>query len=119
MLRLHRRVNHGDVGAYCVLSFPHSTEFRWLDQIPTPGTRIRDCGGHGPWAQPWIADEVVQSGRDSYTVFCVGRDQYLDNLRNPRGFLPNLDAELVELARRAMEVVTETRRKKKYRDYTP
>jgi hypothetical protein len=120
MLRLGRRrlfSKHGEDGGYCVLSFPDFAESRWLDQIPTPGTRIR--GGYDPWAQIWIVDKVLRSGRNTYTVFCVGRDQYLDNLRNPRGFLPDLDAELLELARHAKEAVTERRRRRKYRGYLP
>jgi hypothetical protein len=119
MLRLHRPDEQRSVGGHCVLNFPGSTESRWLDKLPTPGTRIRSHGGHGYRAQVWIVDEVLRSGQDTYTVICVGRDRYLENLRNPRGFLPNLDAELVEIARHARETLAERRRRKKYRDYVP
>lgn len=119
MLRLHRPVEERNVGVYCILHFPDSTESRWLAKLPTAGTRIRSHGGHGYWARVWIVDKVLQRGQDTWTVFCVGRDQYLENLRNPRGFLPDLDAELVELARHARDEITERRRRWKYRDYVP
>jgi hypothetical protein len=110
---------HRDVGGYCVLVFPHSAEYRWLDQIPTPGARIRDCEGDECWGRVWVVDTVLQSGRNAYTVFCVGRDQYLDKLRNPRGFLPDLDVELLELARNTRETVSERRRRRRYRYHLP
>ena len=110
---------HREVGGYCVLVFPGSAEYRWLDQIPIPGSRIRDCEGSEYWGRVWVVDEVLQSGRNAYTVFCVGRDRYLDNLRNPRGFLPDLDAELLELARHTSASVSERRRRRKYRNYLP
>jgi hypothetical protein len=122
MLRLHRLrppVKHRNEGAYCVLRFPDSIESRWLDRVPTPGTRIRSHGGHGYWGRMWIVDEVLQSGNDTYTVTCVGRAEYLDKLRNGPGFKPNLAAELLELARRTRDTVTEQRRTRKYRHYVP
>ena len=54
---------------YCVLLFPDSTEGRWFDRLPTPGTRLRSEGGHGYWAETYVVDEVLQSGRNTYTVY--------------------------------------------------
>src|SRR5205823_7188666 len=99
MLRLRKwrlPVKHRNVGGYCVLYFPDSTEIRWLDKPPTPGTRIRSHGGHGYWARVWIVDKVLQSGQDTYTVICVARSEYLDNLRHGSGYKPDLSAELLE-----------------------
>jgi hypothetical protein len=107
------------LSVYCIFHFPDSTEARWLDKLPTPGTRIRSRGGDGYWAQVWIVDEVLQCGQDTYSVFCVARSEYLDKLRNPRRFHPDLGAELLELARHTREAVTEQRRRRKYRDYVP
>jgi hypothetical protein len=122
MLRLHQwgvPIKNRTLCWCCVLRFPDSTESRWLEKLPTPGTRIRSHGGPGYWAQVWIVDEVLQSGRDTYTVFCVGRSEYLDNLRKGAGVQPDLGAELLELARRTVEIVTEQRRRWKYRHYLP
>jgi len=107
------------VGVYCIFVSPHDTETRWLDKLPTPGTRIRSRGGHGFWGMTWVVDEVLQSGRDTYTVFCVSRSTYLDKLRNGPGFQPDLSAELLEAARRAREALSEQRRRRRYRDYYP
>ena len=103
-------------GVRCILSFPRSTETRWLDRIPSPGTRIRDHGGDCYVAQVWVVDEVLQSGRDTYTVFCVGRSQYLDHLRNRSG-KSDLDAELVEVVRRMKTAIAEGRRRRNYRHH--
>ena len=110
---------HRNLGGYCVLSFPDSAECRWLDEIPTPGTRIRDCGGNVYWGRVWIVDEVLQSGRNSYTVFCVGRSAYLDKLRHGSEHRPDLSTELLELARHTSETVSERRRRWKYRNHPP
>jgi hypothetical protein len=121
MLRLRRRglpVKQDNVGLYCVLHFPDSSERRWLDKLPTPGTRIRSHGGYDYWGETWVVDKVLQSGLDTYTIFIVGRSEYLDHLRNRPGFQPNLGAELLELARRTRETVTEQRRRwKRARTY--
>jgi hypothetical protein len=122
MLRLRtwlRRSERRSGGGYCVLRFPDSTESRWFDQVPTPGTRIYSHHGHFYWGQVWVVDEVLQSGRDTYTVFCVGRSEYLDGLRHRSGGKPDLAAELLELARRTSETVTERRRRWKYRNSQP
>jgi hypothetical protein len=122
MLRLVRwlaRLKRGTVGGYCVLRFPDSTESRWFDQVPTPGTRIYSHHGHFYWGQVWVVDEVLQSGRDTYTVFCVTRREYLDHLRHRASGKPDLASELLELARHASETVTERRRRWKYRNSQP
>jgi hypothetical protein len=108
-----------NAGVRCILSFPRSTETRWLEKPPSPGTRIRDHGGHGYRAQVWIVDEVLRSGRDTYTVFCIGRSEYLDHLRNGAGFQPDLDAELLEAVRRMKSAIAEGRRRWTYRHYLP
>jgi hypothetical protein len=93
---------------YCVLVFPYVTEGRWFDQLPTPGTRLRSHGGHDYWGRTFVVDDVLQSGRRTYTVFLVDRRQYIRNLRaRSEG---DLAAELLELARRTNETVNETRR---------
>ncbi len=56
-----------------VVLFPDSAEIRHLDDVPLPGTRLRSAAGH-----EWFVVEVLQSGRDTYTVRCVGRREYLD-----------------------------------------
>jgi hypothetical protein len=102
---------------YCVLIFPDSTEGRWFDRVPTPGTRLRTHGGHGYRARTSVVDEVLQSGRNTYTVTLVDRRQYARNLRAlSEG---DLAAELLELARRTKDTVNETRRRRKYRGYLP
>jgi hypothetical protein len=103
----------------CILSFPGSTETRWLDKPPSPGLRLRDDGGHGYAAQVWIVDEVLQSGPSTYTVICVGQTEYMETLRNRSGFKPDLGAELLEVVRRTRTAVAERRRKRKYRNYSP
>jgi hypothetical protein len=122
MLRLQDRrvpVNRPNPGVRCILSFPGSTETRWFDKPPSPGTRILDRAGHGYYARAWVVAEVLRSGRDTYTVVCVGRSQYLERLRNGPGFQPDLGAELLEVVRRTRTAVAERRRKWKYRDYLP
>jgi hypothetical protein len=119
MLRLAtwlRRSKRGNVGGYCVLLFPDSTETRWFDHLPTPGTRISSDRGHWSWSQVWVVAEVLQSGRDTYTVFCVGRREHLDRLRHRSSGKPDLAAELLELARHTTETVTKQRRRWKYRN---
>jgi hypothetical protein len=54
--------------------FPDSAEIRHLDEVPPPGTRLRSASGH-----EWFVSEVLQSGRDTYTVRCVGRREYLED----------------------------------------
>ena len=102
---------------YCVLVFPDSTESRWFDRIPTPGTRLRSDGGDDYWGRTYVVDEVLQSGKDTYTVFLLERRQHVRNLRERSE--GDLAAELLELARRTNETVNEARRRIKYRDYEP
>jgi hypothetical protein len=101
---------------HCILVFPDSTEDRWFDRIPTPGTGLRSRRVQGYWGRTWVVNEVLQSGKDTYTVFLVDRREYARNLRDREG---DLAAELVELARRANESVNETRRRRQNRDYLP
>ena len=56
-----------------VVLFPGSTELRDVDDLPQPGTRLRSESGH-----EWFVAEVLQSGRDTYTVCCIGRREYLE-----------------------------------------
>jgi len=121
MLRLLQRLLAGRrSGAYyCILRFPDSTEARWFDQVPTVGMRIVSHGGHYYFGKPWIVDEVLQSGRDTYTVFLVGRTEYLEHLRDRSRGTPDLAAELLELARHASATVTEQRRRWKHRHEQP
>lgn len=56
-----------------VLLFPDSAEIRDLDDVPPPGTRLRSASGN-----EWFVVEALQSGRDTYTVFCLGRRSYLE-----------------------------------------
>jgi hypothetical protein len=107
---------------FCVLIFPDSTENRWFDRVPTPGMRLRTRGSDGAasdvyWGLTFVVDEVLKSGTDIYTVFLVDRRQYVRNFRQRSE--GDLAAELLELARRTTETVTETRRRRKYRDYIP
>ena len=101
-------------GYYCILRFPDSTEARWFHQLPKRGTRVYSHEG-SLWARPWVVDEVLQSGRYTYTVFCVGRREYLDHLRHGSDRQPDLVTELVELARHANEEVSERRRRWRHR----
>lgn len=61
------------------MRFPDSAEIRHLDDVPQPGTRLRSASGH----ESFVA-EVLQSGRDTYTVRCVGRREYLDEFGTAR-----------------------------------
>jgi hypothetical protein len=103
---------------YCVLRFPDSTESRWFSELPIPGARIYSHGGHYYFGKAWVVDEVLQSGRNTYTVFLVGRDEYLEHRRRSSPS-PDLGEELLELARHAAARVKEQRRRRKYRDYQP
>jgi hypothetical protein len=119
MLRLLQRLRPGrrpSDAFYCVLRFPDSTESRWFDELPIPGARIYSYGGDSYFGRVWVVEEVLQSGRDTYTVFLVGRDEYLEHLRRS-SLYPDLGEELLELARRAAATVKEQRRRRKYRDY--
>jgi len=105
-------------GLYCVIHFPDSTESRWFDRPPSPGTRILSDGGDGFWGRVWIVDEVLQSG-DTFTVSCVGRSEYLDKRRRSSDGRLDLTDELLELARHIRGTVSERRRWLKYRNYLP
>jgi hypothetical protein len=112
MLRLPwlRRRTRGDRGVYCVFRFPDSTESRWMDQLPEAGTRVRS-----PTGKVWVVDEVLQSGRETYTVHCVARRTYAERLRRDR----DLAGELLEAARHASEAATERRHRRRIRPFRP
>ena len=102
---------------YCILIYPDSTESRWFDRIPTPGTRLRNSGGLGYWGGTFVVDELLQSGKNTYTVFLVDRRVYRRN-RKERSE-GDLAAELLELARHTNQTLADARRRRRYRDYTP
>jgi hypothetical protein len=64
-----------------------------------------------------VVDDVLQSGISTYTVFLVDSRRYVRNLRERSD--GDLSAELLELARRTNETVSEARRRRKYRGYLP
>ena len=110
-----RPSKHADSGVLCVLLFPDSAENRWLERLPPPGTRIRSRHG----GRRWVVDVVLQSGRDTYTIVCVDRREYLDALRHRSDRPTDLPAELLEAARRTSEFVTERNRRRRSRHYVP
>jgi len=117
MLRLFRwrRVSrHTDAGVHCVFLFPDSKESRLLVRQPTPGTRVRSRRG-----SVWVVDDVLQSGRDTYTVFCVPRRQYRDALRHKSDDRRDLAAVLLEAARHASGAATERRHRRKLGRFRP
>ena len=95
---------------FCVFLFPDSSENRWLDRLPAAGTRIRSRQG-----TVWVVDEVLQSGRETYTVFCVDRRD--ECRRSDR--TTDLATQLLEAARNTTEAVTERRRRRRFRHYLP
>src|SRR5688572_10230171 len=103
-----------DTGVFCVFRFPDSTESRWLEELPTPGTRVRSREG-----SRCIVDEVLQSGRETYTVHCVARRAYVKKLRDRAADERDLAAELLEAARHTSEGVTERRHRRRYRPFRP
>jgi hypothetical protein len=90
-------------GADCVLLFRDSSEVRWFDEVPRRGTHVR-----GPAGRVRVI-EVLQSGRNVFTVVCGRRD-------GPPDAPPLLATELLEVARRK---VAERRRSSRYRPFTP
>ena len=116
MSRLFRRrpPKDADSGVFCVLLFPDSAENRWVERLPRPGTRIRSRQG-----SVWVVDVVLQSGRETYTVFCVDPREYSGALRRRSDGASDLAAELMEAARRPSETVTERSHRRRFRDYKP
>jgi hypothetical protein len=102
-------------GVSCVVHFPDCIERRWFEKPPIPGIRLRS---HRPYYHDgrWysgltcVVDEVVWSG-DTFTVFCVGRSEYLDRRRRSSAGGLDLTDELLELARHTRETVSEVRRR--------
>ena len=117
MLRLFKRhaSKRAHSGFFCVLLFPDSAENRWVEQLPRPGTRIRSRQG----GAAWIVDVVLQSGRETYTVFCVDRRDYKGARRRRSDGESDLPGELLEAARRASETLTERSHRRRFRDYKP
>ena len=116
MLRLFRRPRLEAVGGgmFCVFLFPDSSENRWLDRLPPPGASVRSREG-----KAWTVDEVLQSGRETYTVFCVDRREYRDRNRRRSDGTTDLATELLEAARNAREGVTARRHRRRSRHYLP
>jgi hypothetical protein len=114
LLRWGRDSRPTESGVYCVFLFPDSTDSRWLVRTPTPGTRVRSGSG-----AVWVVDEVLQSGRDTFTVFCVPRREYRDARRHRSDDRRDLAGELLEAARHASEATTERRHRRKFRRFRP
>jgi hypothetical protein len=98
-------MNRRDTTHCVVLRCPDHAEIQYLDRVPTRGTRLRDS-----LDQEWVVEEVLQSGRDAYTVWCVARPEYHASERG------DVAGELLELARRSVDRVAERRRKWKHRN---
>lgn len=92
-----------------VFLFPDASSIRYLARLPAPGARVRS-----PWGDVWLVEDVVQSGRATYTVRCVGKD---DSRRIPNA--PPLLARLGLLARRAVDAPAEARYRWRMRNYLP
>jgi hypothetical protein len=105
-------------GGYCVLRFPDSTETRWFPRVPTVGARLRSRGS-GTGSRTWVVEEVLQSGRDTYTVFLVSQADYVEAQRSRPDRGPDLFDELLDLARRAGDSVAERRRRWRSRNELP
>lgn len=75
---------------FLVLLFPDSSEFRWVHRAPRPGSRIRSRAG-----DVWTVSEVLRSGAETYTVFCVAPRQGLWGVRE-------LAADLLARARESI-----------------
>jgi hypothetical protein len=96
---------------YCVVHvFPDHSEIRYLDDVPTAGMRIHDDSG-----REWLVSEALQSGRHTYTVFCVGQRASQEDVAERR----DLASGLLELARRSRDTVNKHRRRWKDRNYYP
>ena len=117
MLRIfgRRPSKHAGSGVFCVLLFPDSAESRWVERLPSPGTRIRSRQG----GAVWVVDVVLQSGRETYTVFCVDPREYSGGRRRDPDGASDLAAELLEAARHTSETVTERSHRRRFRDYRP
>jgi hypothetical protein len=89
--------------ACVVVRFPDSTEIRYLDEPPEPGSRIRSATG-----REWFVAETLPSGRNTYTVFCVGRQEFLEEAGSSASRGRVLADDLVALARRSARLETET-----------
>jgi hypothetical protein len=94
-----------------MLWFPDATERRKFSKLPTRGMRIRSDGWASDPGQVWVVDEVVQSGRNTYTVYCVDRRHYLKRLRRS-SLLPDLGEEILELVRHTRATVSDRRRRR-------
>jgi hypothetical protein len=94
----------------CVFIFPDSSESRYLSRVPREGTRVRS-----PLGGEWFVAEALQSGRATYTIFCVGRREY----REKFGHAPGARQLASDLLERAQQSVSERRRRRKYRHYIP
>jgi hypothetical protein len=93
---LGRRPRRAKPRICLVVRFPDSTEIRYLERPPSPGTRMRSAAG-----KEWFVAEALQSGRDTYTVFCVGRREYLDDIDAVSARTRVLADDLLNVARRS------------------
>jgi hypothetical protein len=84
---------------YLILVIPDALpESRWVHEVPRIGGRIEDTFGRG-----WRVAEVLQSGREIYTVVC-------EPLPAGLAAVPDLAADLLERARRAIALTGRRRR---------
>jgi len=65
----------------------------------------------------WVVDVVLQSGRETYTVFCVDPREHSGARRRRQDGASDLSAELLKAARRTSETVTERSHRRRFRDY--
>lgn len=86
--------------------FPDEAVIRYGRKPPRRGSRVRS-----PRGRTWIVDEVLQSGRDTYTATVVA----------PRFDLPAARGLAADLLDRARDAVSprEIQRRRRERDYIP
>lgn len=84
-----------DGHANIVIRFPGTTELWPLEEPPRRGQRIRNNRG-----DVCFVTDVLQSGINTYTVTCVGRRDFLDDLRQRSP--ASLTSELVAVTRKAI-----------------
>jgi hypothetical protein len=84
---------------YLILVIPDSLpESRWAHELPRIGGRIDDAAG-----RTWRVAEVLQSGRETYTVAC-------EPLPAGLAAVSDLASDLLERTRRAVALTGRRRR---------
>jgi hypothetical protein len=78
-----------------VVRFPDSAEIRHFDEVPSRGTRLRSASG-----SEWFVAEALPSGRATYTVFCVGRDELAGVGTGPVRFVEDVAQDLLQRVHR-------------------